>query len=269
MSNVLKMDDHIRRKKERHDMLRAYEGEDKVISSHEMLEKLTTKSPRRVIHLESGFSELDEYIDGFEGGELTTISGPTKNGKTLFAQSLTKNFADYEHPSLWFSYEVPAIQFLKQFGRFLPQFYMPGMLKGNAMHWLRDRIEEAKLKHGCEAVFIDHLHFIVDMATRNNMSLEIGNVMRQLKLMAIELNIAFFLVAHTHKVRMEPGTELDNDSLRDSSFIAQESDNVLMLWRSLKNRDVTVLKVTANRRRGVMDAKILLEKKEMFLVTKR
>ena len=53
--------------------------------------------------------------------------------------------------------------------------------------------------------------------------------MRELKRIAVENGIIIFLVAHTKKaLQYEVPTTED---IRDSSFISQESDIVLMMWR--------------------------------------
>ena len=224
-----------------------YDGDDKVISSQEMKVVVDANSDR-VVSFNSTMPTLDKILGGFEGGELTVISGLTGNGKTLLAQTLTHNFDRQGIKSLWFSYEVLPRNFLKSFGDEFPNFYMPSRLTLNSIDWLEQRIWEAKLKYDCRVVFIDHLHFLLDMKSRLNMSLEIGHVMRSLKGLAIKYNLVFFLIAHTAKVR--PDTELDLDSLRDSSFIGQEADNVFMVWRKINTANDAVLKVVKNRKHG-------------------
>jgi len=244
--------------------LAEYEGEDQIISSQEMAVYLTeTYKEKRNLNLQSGIQSLDDRIQSFEGGELTVISGPTGNGKTLLAQTITAYFAEHENHSLWFTYEVPAYQFLKQFGELCPKFYLPKTLAGNTLAWLDERILEGKLKYGIDAVFIDHLHYLIDMSTRLNMSLEIGKVMRYLKKLAIRYNIAIFLMAHLEKTKAD--IEPDVGNLRDSSFVSQEADNVFLIWRKKKNPTQAVLKVCKNRRLGVMNYKCHLEKREYLL----
>jgi replicative DNA helicase len=64
-----------------------------------------------------------------------------------------------------------------------------------------------------------------------------------------------FIIAHLKKTRLDTAPDLED--LRDSSFIAQESDTVIMLWRESKRErgEVTItnnvtLSVQANRRTG-------------------
>lgn len=248
---------------EREQALVDYDGEDKIISSYEMVEKVVA-SMGNTAPIYSRIPTLDSVLGGFEGGELTVISGLSGNGKTLFSQTITLNFAYQEINSVWFSYEVMPKNFLKAWGEALPLFYMPNTLKDNTLEWLENRIHEAKVKYNCKVVFIDHLHFLVDMRTRNNMSLEIGYTMRSLKKMALKLNLCIFLIAHTSKIK--PDSELDLDSLRDSSFIAQESDNVLMIWRRLNSEREAVLKICKNRKNGTFKKIPMVRNENGFMV---
>jgi ATP-dependent Clp protease ATP-binding subunit ClpA len=55
-------------------------------------------------------------------------------------------------------------------------------MRGNTLTWVEKKIIEGKAKYNSSVVFIDHLHFIVDFG--ENMSIEIGKTMRELKRMA-------------------------------------------------------------------------------------
>jgi len=161
--------------------LKDYNGEDKVISSHEMKLALDQRQ-EAVIRVKSLFPSLDRYIEDFRDGELIAISGPTKMGKTLLAQTLTVNFAKQGQPSLWFTYELPARQFLSQFPE-LPMIYMPARLKARALDWLTDRIIESFEKYHTRIVFIDHLHFLFDLSRTKTLLLKSGplsGVLREL-----------------------------------------------------------------------------------------
>jgi replicative DNA helicase len=82
-----------------------------IISSIEMKCEIDErKDPEEAIL--SNLPSLDEAVKGFLPGELIAISGPTKNGKTLFAQSLTNEFTKQNAFPLWFSFEVVLKYFL-------------------------------------------------------------------------------------------------------------------------------------------------------------
>jgi len=246
---------------QREERLANYDGPDKVISSKEFLEKLKeSRELEKEIKWNSGIPKLDKLIDGFETGELVIISGYTGHGKTLFGQTLTLNFAEQDIPTLWFNYEMTPKQFFQRFKN-VPMFYLPAKMKENAIKWLTDRILEAKLKYNIRAVIIDHLHFLVDMMIAEHPSLEIGSIMRTLKKLALAQNVVIFLIAHTTKPKAlkTPGL----DSIRDSSFITQEADIVLTIYRNpIENgkgvREKTILSVVKSRRTGKMHSKVYL-----------
>jgi archaellum biogenesis ATPase FlaH len=243
--------------------LAEYQGEDAVISSHEMALRLK-ESRESIIKVKSSIPSLDDALDGgFEAGELNGISGPTKGGKTLLCQTLTANFARQQYPSLWFSFEVPARQFLGQFPE-LPLIYMPAKLKAHVMPWIEERINESFLKYHTRIIFIDHLHFLFDIGRTKNPSLEIGTVIRKLKTIAVNGGFIIFILCHTTKGKSE--TDLSYESIRDSSFISQESDSVFMIKRTPEEGENTArLRVEFHRRTGCLEKVIELVKVNGYL----
>jgi len=237
--------------------LLGYKGQDQIISSFDLIEMLKYSEEAPVIH--SKLPLLDYHLDGgFEGGELITISGPPKSGKTLMAQTLTFNFLEQKKKTLWFQYEVTPKRFLKTFGEDVPLFYLPQKLEVYNLDWIRKRILEALVKHGISIIAIDHLHFLFDIASQRNTSLQIGNVVRFLKQIAIEYNLVVFLLCHMKKVSFEK--EPSDEDIRDSSLIGSESDTVLIIWRNSGTENEATLKIRYARRSGVRDKKIKIAK---------
>ena len=223
--------------------------DDRIISSFEFLAQLKEQAETRKTPYTCLLPTLDSLIEGFEPGELITISGPTKNGKTLLGQTMTRNFYHNQVISLWFSFEVPPRQFLGQFGNELPLIYMPAHLKAASMPWLKTKIQEAQAQYNIKIVFIDHLHFLFDMMASKNTSLQIGQVIRELKQIAINNQLVIFLMAHTQK-----GEGNSYSHIRDSSFVSQESDSVFMVSRSAnpdKKTEGNVI-IEFHRRTGVL-----------------
>jgi replicative DNA helicase len=197
---------------------------------------------------------LGEMLVNFRDTELVTISGPTKNGKTTFAMYLTKRFIEQEAKPCWFSYEMTPEEFSEKMGDSpLPLIYTPRSLKTNSVEWLENKIVEAIAKYDANIFFIDHLHFVCDISGKpnENLSSRIGRAMRELKTMAVKWNVCIFLVAHTTKIRATEDPTVA--SLRDSSFIAQESNTVLYVRRMGTEQEYTnetEVFVIANRRTG-------------------
>ncbi len=240
-----------------------YDGPDHVIESFTAVEQ-TKDNPQATVSFKYGIDGLDELTEGGRGGELIILSGATKNGKTLLAQSITVNLWKQKPcvSSLWLSYEMRKQEFLKAFPE-MPFFCLPDNLTGKSIKWLDRRIMEARIKYNIKVVFIDHLHFLVDMSALRNASLDLGAVVRNIKNLAIQHNVAIILLCHVKKNLIDK--EPDVSDLRDSSFISQDADSTWMVFRK-KDRDTkeytnrACVKVCNHRWTGVMDRKVPLVK---------
>ena len=245
------------------DSFSQYEGDDQVVTSYELRDKLMGEKTTPHVNVKALIPGIDHACEGFQDGELIIISGVTKHGKTLLAQTFTMNFFKQKQYPGWFSYEVPARQFLDQFP-ILPLFYLPQKNQAADFNWFMERCLEAYFKYNTRIFFIDHLHYLIDMARVKNPSLDIGTIVRRVKRFAVDNDFVIFLLAHVSK------TESDNVSyrdLRDSSFIAQEADTVIMVRRTPDDGQNTAkARVEFHRRTGVMEWVINLEKKHGLLV---
>ena len=208
-------------------VLKQYRGEDEVVSFKKYIE---LNKGKKSVGFSSGFSKLDGLIDGFHEGDLITITAPTGEGKTTFCQNLTVKFIESGVKSIWFSYEVPIDQFIIKFGDEVPEGYLPKQLVSRTITWIERKIVEGIVKYGVRVVFIDHLHYLFNLSTSRNPSLEIGEIVRNLKTMAKKYKVTIFLVAHIGKIGYGERVGLEN--IRDSSFVGQESDYVIAMWRT-------------------------------------
>ena len=234
------------------EIAKEYEGDDKVISSLEIAEQIKSRPEQKKMF--SGFGGLDAILDGFRHKQLIVLSAVTKHGKTSFAIDMTTRLKEYN--PLWLPFEEPAEELIVKFldrGEEPPLFYSPNRMTGNTLLWIEKKIIEAKAKYNSQIVFIDHLHFIIDFG--DNVSQEIGKTMRSLKKLAVKWNVVIVLIAHLKKTKIDEQPNLED--LRDSSFIAQEADTVIMLWRETKKELGEIIitnnvnvSVQANRRTG-------------------
>ncbi len=245
------------------------------------------KQDEKIKTFHTGLTQLDALVEGFQTGEVVVITGPTGNGKTLCADTIGMRLMRHQKQAIaWFSYEVPTLKMIDKYvtaqdkdrlGLFVPYILVAGQFE-----WIKARCLEAKLKHNISAVIVDHLHFLVDMQTQHNMSLNIGAVMRKFKReIAVDMNLLVFILAHQgQKKEGEPSLE----NIRDSSFIAQEADMVFVVYREpdplpsvLKaNADIkgyersytegrAFVKIEKARRSGVYRRKIAYQKQGHWL----
>ncbi len=194
---------------------------------------------------------------GFEldGDGLFVLGNFVVTHNTSFAIDLTIRLKNEN--VLWFPFEEPAEELIQKFldrNEEPPHFMTPRKMLGNTLVWIEKKIIEAKAKYDAKIVFIDHLHFIVPFSEERQ-DLRIGETMRNLKKLAVKWNMTIFLIAHLKKTRVDNAPDLED--LRDSSFIAQEADTVMMLWRETKRVNGFVeisnnvnLSIQANRRTG-------------------
>lgn len=209
----------------------AYQGPDRVVHFTDYILENASKPPGK--NFKSGFKSFEEKMGGIQSGEVVVISGHRKEGKTLFAESWIRSMTrlNPEAKTAILSYEVsPDTLLAKYVNDEAAPIYLPLKLETMNFEWLRQRCAEAKYKYNCRIVMIDHLHFMIDMATQQNMSLNIGGFMRSLKhKIALEMQLGIILISHQGQPR--EGREASVDTIRDSSFVAQESDATVIVSR--------------------------------------
>ena len=217
--------------------LSEYQGEDRIVSSHELAKELDKINLPQV---KVGIPSMDRILNGVEAGELIVVTGPSGEGKTTFLMSLTQNLAEKNINSAWFTLEVTPKQFLAKLMHRggLPLFYLPAKNLENHIVWLEERIVEAKVKFDTKVVFIDHIHQIFSLARiQSNISLEIGDLVGKIKDIALRENLTIFLIAHCKDDPMTPTREPRKEDIRDSGLISRLADTIIGVWRVKANSE--------------------------------
>jgi replicative DNA helicase len=210
--------------------------------------------PKRVL-TSSGIKGLNDIMGGFDAGRLYVLSAPTKQGKTTMAQTLMYNMALEGIATMIFEYEMGQQETIEKFmdmdeglkTNLSPSnfaIWTPDELHrggGQLQYlWIYEAIEKAITERDIKLVVIDHLHFLLPLKETQNTSFVIGGIVREIKRIAVALNIPIILIAHTTMLKDDKLP--DWTDIRDSSFITQEADVVLMMYRA-KNKN-TARKVT-------------------------
>lgn len=232
----------------------------------------------------TGYDQLDLLMGGLRKGRLIILSGLTSTGKSSLANCIGLSFAKRNLPAFFFSLEMPPIDLAKKI-LILESELTLGMLKNikdpsaelqSVDHTLmvfkslpiyiysgsgeinvkvlRASIKICIEKYDCKVVIIDHLHYFAH--SFSNTTQETAGIVRQIKQIAISLNIPIILLAHLNRggrATQRKGLYMPSlADLRDSGSIEQDSDQVLFICRDSENeikeeRQRTILKIAKNR----------------------
>lgn len=211
--------------------------------------------------LKSGLKYLDEICDGFVPGELVVLSGAPKHGKSLLLKTMVKNLYEKLNKfSLVLSYEETKREFYNKFPNRSKDlvFFVPRNLKPYDIEWILSVAKEAKEQAGVSAIFIDHGHYMFELSMANNVSLGIGDIVRKLKILAVQEELVVFLVWHLMKGEINDEDDLKGSLLRDCGLLLGELDTLLFSFRAVKSNGIVCdetyssIVVDRTRRTGVM-----------------
>lgn len=206
--------------------------------------------------LSSGFLHVDEMTMGFVGGELIVLSGHTSHGKTQLAMNIAYKVASHDKPVLFVTMEMTKVELTARFMKVAE----PDPIKDLPIHFqeapnlnyqdINLLIRKAKEKD-VKLVILDHLHYFVRSV--EYASSEIGRIVKELKEAAVVNDIPIILISHVRKLGITKRPTIED--LRDSSFIGQDADIVLMVYRDLRpdSKDTQEMEtlILKNRNRGL------------------
>lgn len=206
------------------------------------------KSDPPVTGVKTPFPLMNHMTGGLEDGRLYILGAPPKQGKTNLAMSYMYGMAKSGTKSLFFSYEVDWKSVVRQFAKMeesdgltpgtidLPIFLPIELHRGGdklQLQWLREAIERAK-SEGIQFVVIDYLHFLIPYQMTENFSIVVGNVVREIKRIALDVGIPVMLIVAMKNLQTDrPPTVWD---IRDSSMIMHEADDIMVMYRLRKSQ---------------------------------
>ncbi len=210
----------------------------------------------------TGFTALDHMLTGMHGGELIILGARPSMGKTSLALNIAGHAAVYKGKSVAvFSLEMPreqiALRLLCSDAKVNMQRVRQGTLAaddwmklarsigplsnspvyiddtaGITPTQLRSRCRRLMMDKGLDLVVVDYLGLMHADGKTENRQLEVSEISRQLKAIALELKIPVLACAQLSRA----STTRDNkrpalSDLRDSGSIEQDADVVMFIHR--------------------------------------
>lgn len=253
-----------------------YDGPHKWVPFTENLEDEKELRNNRPMFL-TDWPQFDSMMNGLVPQELTVVSGIQGNGKSLFCRSMAHQFLKQDIPVGYIHFEGSFMDAFSPF-EYNPNFklFVPKKKEAGNPEWIIEQCYRFKAKYDGKIIFLDHLHYIIDMGMKENVSLNIGALLRNLIGEVCEgLDMAVILVAHQQGI--DANTEPSIDTIRDSSFLKQEPANVIIVHRMadpmLPNQKseksyeggYAMVKIDKARRTGTYRKKITFQKQGAWL----
>lgn len=209
---------------------------------------LQIKDEPQAVGVPTPFSALNHMSGGLEDGRLYVLGAPPKQGKTNLAMSYMYGMAKEGNKSLFFSYEVDWKNVVRGFAKMeVSDGLEPGSVDlpinipielhrdGNSLQlqWLREAVEKAK-EEGIQFVVIDYLHFLIPYQMTQNFSIVVGNVVREIKRIALDVGLPIMLIVAMKNLQTNRAPTVWD--IRDSSMIMHEADDIMVMYRLRKSQ---------------------------------
>lgn len=210
----------------------------------------------------TSYTDFDNMTGGLQPGELIIIAARPSVGKTAFALNIAAGHCRNQGMSSFFSLEMGKKQLLQRLisaeGNIYNQKWRSLMFSeqdyataiqavGEISNWklsiqehnrtISDiRASLRKTAHDYPDVkhlaIIDYLQLITPTSQRQRRDLEIGEITRELKLLALELNIPIVLLSQlSRSVEQRQDKRPFMSDLRESGNIEQDADVIAFLYR--------------------------------------
>lgn len=232
-----------------------------LLNTYSMIEELS-ELKGRISGVPTGFTALDNTLTGLHGGELILIGARPSMGKTSFAVNIASHAAFYAGKTVAiFSLEMPREQIVLRMlcsdARVDMQKVRSGTLTsddwmklarsvgpisasscfiddtaGISPSQLRSKCRRLMMDHGLDLIVVDYLGLMHSDTAAENRQLEVSEISRSLKAIALELKVPLIACAQLSRAAT---TRLDKrpmlSDLRDSGSIEQDADVVMFLHR--------------------------------------
>jgi len=227
------------------------------------LEEQSNKKDDKSLY--TGFYHLDNLNDGLHNGELTCIGARPGTGKTALALNIGNNIAKKNKSVYFCSLEMNSTQLMQrlisQYTRINTQLLRNAQI--NKEEYIKiasitQEITKLNLKIDCKSRFIEDLEIeviklkeknsidvlIIDYLTLlkckekfNSRELEVADISRRLKLLALDMNIPVIILVQLNRDAENKVPTMAN--IRESGSIEQNCDNIIFLHSADTERSAT------------------------------
>ncbi|NSB15861.1 replicative DNA helicase [Clostridium beijerinckii] len=211
--------------------------------------------------MKTGFHDFDRATNGMNKGDLFVIGARPSMGKTVTALNIADGLAKNGNNVLVFEMEMVETalgnrrlafnsnveaQKLKT-GKLNAEEFERILMAANKLSkrngiftdcssyqntlTIKAKTKAVKQTHGLDVVIVDHLT-LMDIPNTGNRSSDIGEVTRQLKMMAKELEVTVIVLSQlSRKVEERADKRPTLADLRESGNIEQDADLIMFLYR--------------------------------------
>lgn len=218
-----------------------------------------------MVGIGTGHADVDEMIQGFEGGDLVILAGRPSMGKTMLGEQWAEHMAHTTgQPVPFFSLEMPALQLLRRAAARNARIPL-GKLRGGKIddhEWplinkamvevkktplyvddtpaltfaeLRSRARRLHQQEPVAAIFVDYLQIVQsgELTSRDaRADQKIGQVASGLKALAKELNVPVIAIAQLNRgVDGRSDKRPQMSDLREAGQIEQDADVIAFVYR--------------------------------------
>jgi replicative DNA helicase len=183
-----------------------------------------------------GYKAINDMIPGLLPGSLTVLAGATSMGKTSFLANCDYHMAVIQRKNvLFFSLEsghsvAGVIEKMSGVNE-IDNLRIVKPERQIAYEEVESIVKENL--HHADVVIIDHLHYLLQIKNNVPVQANIGELVRQIQILAHSLEIPIIIVSHVRKLSTETSVPGLND-LKDSSALYQDPSNVFIIHRFKK-----------------------------------
>lgn len=214
----------------------------------------------------SGFKKLDIATRGWQPGDLIVIAARPSVGKTAFALNLADNASSAGKTVAVWSLEMKSVFLTLRMMAAKSNTHLYRLQTGNlddmgierlyreavnplsklpiyfddsskvTFSSLARKARRMKRKGGLDLIIVDYLQLMKGENKSGNREQEVSSISRDLKELALELDIPIIALSQLNRTDGEKGVTWDfgpkSSSLRESGAIEQDADVICMLWQA-------------------------------------